>query len=82
MVIHFFQLGQFHLFMERTCPLNFKEANVRACVCVCVCVCVCKRNHEYKMSHPGANPQVLYAVWRTQEINNMRTELQYKKITI
>jgi len=49
-------------------PLNFKEVNVF------VCVCVCKRNQEYKMSHPGANPQVLYG--GKQEVNNTRTKLQ------
>jgi len=55
MVSHFFQLRQFHLFMHKTCPVNFKEASV----CVCVCFFVIGTNNT-KMSHPGANPQVLY----------------------
>jgi hypothetical protein len=57
MVINFSQLGQFHLFMHRTCPLNFKEANM----CLCVFVRATKntkchiqeQTHRYCMEETG-----------------------------
>jgi len=63
MVSHFFQLGPFHLFMHKTCPMNFKETNMCVCVCVCVCVFVIGTNntkchiqeqtHRYCMEETG-----------------------------